>query len=259
MRSALVLLTMLVLTPICAGLALAAAALGVPDRPGSLYWRIPHLWSRSVLRAAGVRVRVHDAERMGDGRAPTIFVSNHVSWFDVFALSAVLPRALFVAKASVQRIPIFGPGSRALGMIFIERTNRKAAFEGYALGAERIREGRTAVVFPEGTRGTSYALRPFKKGPFVFAIAAGAPIVPAIVHGTIAIMPKGSWRIRSGTIDLHLLEPVPTAGLTYEDRGPLVARVHAQMAAALRTHYGVEGDGPAGPDAGASLTFAQHA
>jgi 1-acyl-sn-glycerol-3-phosphate acyltransferase len=171
-----------------------------------------------MLRAAGVRVRVHGRERLGDGQTGCVFAANHVSWFDVFALAATLPRYSFVAKAELMRIPIFGRGARAVGTIPIERDNRKSAFASYDVAAGIVRSGRPVVVFPEGTRGTSYAIRPFKKGPFVLAIAAGVPIVPLIIHGTIAVMPKGSWRIRSGVVDVHVLEPVSTANATYEVR-----------------------------------------
>ncbi len=95
------------------------------------------------------------------------------------------------------------------------------------------------IVFPEGTRGRSYPLRPFKKGPFVLAIAAAAPIVPTLVHGTILIMPKGSWRVRGGTVDIHFLEPVPTEGLVYDDRDVLMQRVRDRMSDALAREYGV--------------------
>ena len=258
MRRILVLLTMIVLTPPLAAVSIVSRAIGVPDRPGRPYRWVTHTWSRAVLWAAGVKIRLHDAERMGDGQTPLIFASNHVSWFDVFALAAVLPRAAFISKAELMRIPIFGWGSRALGTVPIERANRKAAFASYEQAAKSVRRGLSLVVFPEGTRGRNYALRPFKKGPFVLAIAAAAPVVPVIVHGTLSIMPKGSWRIRPGTIDLHFLEAIPTAGLTYEDRDPLMRQVHDRMGEALRALYGdaKESTSPAG--VAGHLTFAPH-
>jgi 1-acyl-sn-glycerol-3-phosphate acyltransferase len=239
MRTLLVALTGLVLTPPFAALVIVAALLRVRDQPGSVLWWVPRAWSRAMLRAAGVRVRIHGAEGIGDGQVGRVFASNHVSWYDVFALAGTLPRYSFVAKAQLLRIPIFGPGARAVGTVPIERDNRKSAFASYESAAEIIRRGRAVVVFPEGTRGRSYALRPFKKGPFVLAIAAAVPIIPVVMHGTLAIMPKGSWRIRPGVIDIHILEPVPTAGLTYEDRDALSAAVHSRMAAVLAQEYGV--------------------
>jgi 1-acyl-sn-glycerol-3-phosphate acyltransferase len=184
-------------------------------------------------------VVVHGAERMANG-SPRIYVGNHVSWFDVLALAVTIPRYKFVAKSELFKIPIFGPGIRASGMVEIQRDNRKAAFEAYKIAADRIRQGDSVIVFPEGTRGRDYSLRSFKKGPFVLAIAAGVPVVPVIVHGTIEINPKGSIQVRSGQADVHFLEPIPTEGLSYDDRDALSAAVRDRMANAMREVYGVE-------------------
>lgn len=239
MRTLLVLLTTLILTPPFATIVVVAALLRRPDRPGSAFWWVPRTWSRAVLWAAGIDLRIHHLERIGDGQNGVVFASNHVSWFDVFSLSATLPRYSFVAKAELMRIPIFGAGARAIGTVPIERDNRKSAFASYETAAQIVRAGRPIVVFPEGTRGRTYPLRPFKKGPFVLAIAAGAPIVPVVVHGTMAVMPKGAWRIKSGVVDLHFLEAVPTTGMTYEDRDRLSRTVRERIADVLTREYGV--------------------
>jgi 1-acyl-sn-glycerol-3-phosphate acyltransferase len=238
MRSLLVWIVGPLATIVFATLIFVGRLLRIPDKPGGLFDSIPRWWSRTILAAAGVRLRVHDPERMRSGE-PRIFVCNHVSWFDVLAAAAALPRGKFVAKAELAKIPVFGFGMRALHMIEIERTNRKSAFASYELAAQRIRGGTPVVVFPEGTRGFSYTLRPFKKGPFVLAITAGVPIVPLAVYGTMEVMRKGAWGVRSGVVDLHFLEEVPTEGYSYEDRDKLVAVVHDRMAAALHKYHGV--------------------
>ena len=220
-------------------MVIIAALLGVEDKPGSIYDKVPRWWSSAVLWVTGIKVRVHGVENASGGE-PHIFASNHLSWFDVPALAKVLPRYKFVAKAELFKVPIFGPAMRSVGMIEIQRENRKAAFGAYDVAAERIRAGNSVVVFPEGTRGYAYPLRPFKKGPFVLAIAAGVPIVPIIVHGTIEIMPKGSPWVHPGTIDIHLLEPVTTAGVDYDHREALMQKVRTKMADAMRELYGVE-------------------
>ncbi len=145
---------------------------------------------------------------------------NHVSWYDIFTLLAILPRYRFVAKAELFKIPLFGPAARRAGTIPIQRENRKAAFQAYDEAAREIRGGASVVVCPEGTRGDSYALRPFKKGPFVLAIAAGAPIVPVVVYGTREVQPKGSFVIRSGTVHVHFLDEIPTTGLAVRRSRP---------------------------------------
>lgn len=239
MRALLVGLTFLVATPTLGGLVFVAALIRVPDRDGSIFDWAPRVWARMLLWAGGVRLHLHHPERVRRGSS-RIYVSNHVSWYDVFALASVLPRSKWIAKAELARIPIFGPAAKAAGMIFIERNNRKAAFNQYERAAESIRQGASVIVCPEGTRGTGYELRPFKKGPFVLAVAAGVPIVPTIVHGTIAVHPKGAWRVRGGDVHIHFLEEIVTEGHSYEERNDLAQRTWDRMAGALLEHYGVD-------------------
>ena len=239
MRTLYVLPAFVLLTLFWGGVVLLARLFGVADGPGTIYERAPRSWARAMLALSGTRVVMHGVERMAGGAA-RVYASNHVSWFDVLVLVAYLPRYSFVAKAELFRVPIFGGAARAVGTIPIDRDNRRAAFQSYEEAGERIRDGRSVVVFPEGTRGTHYALRPFKKGPFVLAVAAGVPVVPTLLHGTIEVLPRHSLWLRPGRVDVHLLEPVDAAGLTYGDRDQLSATVYGRMAAALRDTYGVE-------------------
>lgn len=238
MRTVVALLIMTLVTPVLATVVIVASLLGVQNRPGGVYDWTPRLWSRIALWSAGVRLVLHGAERLQPAKA-RVFVSNHVSWYDIFTLLTILPRYRFVAKAELFRIPMFGPAARRAGTIPIQRENRKAAFQAYDEAAKGIREGASVVVCPEGTRGDSYALRPFKKGPFVLAIAAQAPVVPLVVYGTREVQPRGSFRIRAGTVHVHLLEAIETVGMSYEDRDRLADECWRRMAEALEREHGV--------------------
>jgi 1-acyl-sn-glycerol-3-phosphate acyltransferase len=219
-------------------LVLLAQLVGVPHKRGGIFDMAPRWWTRGILRAAGVTIVRHNAGLISDQQS-YVYIANHVSWFDILVLLDALPNFGFVAKRELEKIPVFGSAARAVGVIYIDRENRKAAFNAYEDAARRIREGESVVVYPEGTRGESYALRPFKKGPFVLAIQSGVPVVPVIVYGTIAVNPRGSLRAQSGTVHVHLLDPVPTAGLSYEDREMLCDTVRGHMADFLRDVYGV--------------------
>lgn len=232
LRTAFTMLVLAVLTVVFATIIILAALLGIPNRAGSLYDNLPRAWARAVLWAGGVKVRVHGRERAAL-HGTFIFICNHVSLFDILALVGWLPRNNFVAKAELFKIPIFGPGIRVLGTVPIERDNQKAAFGSYDVAAGRIRNGSSVVVFPEGTRGREYSLRPFKKGPFVLAIKAAVPIVPVVIRGTIEILPKGKLLMHPGNIDVYMLDPVPTTGLTYSDRDALAQTVHDRMQAVM--------------------------
>ena len=238
MRTVLTLVTMLLVTPFLAILVIVASLLGVRNRPGGIYDWAPRIWSRIALWAAGVKLVLHDAERMHRAE-PCVFVSNHVSWYDIFTLLAILPRYRFVAKAELFKIPLFGPAARRAGTIPIHRENRKAAFQAYEEAAREIRAGACVVVCPEGTRGETYELRSFKKGPFVLAIAAEAAVVPLVVYGTREVQPKGSFVIRSSVVHVHFLEEIPTKDLDYEDRDRLADECWKRMAAALEEQHGV--------------------
>ena len=226
-----------VATIVHGGGAIVGALLGQDDRPGSLRERAPRNWGRLISWSAAVKIEIHGGEnRLGDRH---VFAANHVSWLDIAVVAAHLRAFKFVAKAELKRIPIFGRAAAAAGTVYIERENRKAAFDAYNDAAEKINAGASVVVFAEGTRDKSYALRPFKKGPFVLAIAAQAPIVPTLIYGTLHVKPHGQFGMRPGTVHVHFLEPIPTAGLTYDDRDTLAMRVRDAMAVVLKREYGV--------------------
>jgi 1-acyl-sn-glycerol-3-phosphate acyltransferase len=241
MRIVAVALTFLLVTPVLGAIVIVAGLLGVEDRRNGVYERLARLWARAVCAAAGVRIRLHGTENLPDpSGAGAVICSNHVSWFDVLSLAAAVRRYTFVAKRELGEIPIFGRAARAVGLIFIDRQNRKAAFASYENAAAEVRRGKSVVVCPEGTRGYDYSLRPFKKGPFVLALSAGVPIVPTVVHGAREVQRKGSMSIRGGVVNIHFLQPVPVAGYTYDQRDELVAQVWHRMAAFMKAQYGVE-------------------
>jgi 1-acyl-sn-glycerol-3-phosphate acyltransferase len=243
MRTLLAAIDLWFATIFLAPLAVMATLLGFhDDRGGAVQQWCMRTWARSLCQASGVKVVVHGAEHMARD-AGTVYVSNHVSWYDIFAIASVLPHYTFVAKSELRKIPIFGWGAEGAGVVFLARENRKSAFEAYEAVAKKIEHGLSVVVYPEGTRGDDYGLRSFKKGPFVLAIAAGAPVVPVVVYGTREVMPKGSFRVRGGTVHVHLLEPLPTIGYDYEHRHELMRAVWDRMAGALREHHGVQSSG----------------
>ncbi len=180
-------------------------------------------WAQVILRAAGVRVVLEGLENLGTD-APQIVVSNHQSWFDVFALAAELPvRYRFVAKRELEGIPVFGRSWKSCGHVSVDRGNREAAIEALDQAWREVREDRlTMILFPEGTRSRDGRLQPFKKGAFVLAVQGQVPLVPVAVLGSREIMAKGSRAIRSGEIRVRIGTPIPTAGATIRDRNRLL-------------------------------------
>jgi len=237
-RTAWALFVLLIATIFCGTLALLAALFRLRDGAGSVFDFCMHAWGSSVAWASGVKIVVHGRENVeGEGH---LVVSNHMSQHDILVLASVLRNLKFVAKVELAKVPFFGRAAASVGTVYIERQNRKASFDSYRQAAEKIRDGACVVVFAEGSRGDSYALRPFKKGPFVLAVNVHAPIVPVVIHGTREVHPRGKVRVSAGRVDVHFLEAIPTEGLTYEDRNTLAKTVYDRMADLLVREYGIE-------------------
>ncbi|HEX7023407.1 MAG TPA: lysophospholipid acyltransferase family protein [Gemmatimonadales bacterium] len=210
---------------------LLAGLAGVKQKPGGVYDDAARQWGAGMLRGTGISVRVMGREHLDPSR-PCVYISTHTSFVDIWAIVAEIPGTIrFVYKKGMDWIPLMGLAMRAARHIPIDRRNRSRSFSMYDRAAGMIRSGLSAVVFAEGTRSRDGRLKPFKKGPFVLAIAAGAPIVPVFCENTYELMPRRSWSPKPGVVTLHIGAPIPTAGLGYEDRDRLARETRAALLA----------------------------
>lgn len=190
-------------------------------------------WSRGVLWAAGVPVEVVGLEHVQPGGAQ-IFISNHQSMFDIWAMFATLPVSLrFIAKKELSRIPVFAHAMRRAGHVFIDRKDRSQAAEAMRRAGERMQdEGLSLGLFPEGTRSRDGALGAFKKGAFALAIETRTTLVPIVVDGGAEIMPDG-FRLRPRPLLMRCGAPIDLSGLDAGDRDDLLARSRAEISGML--------------------------
>jgi len=201
------------------------------DPSGDWVLDLARWWSGWVTRFAGVRVTVDNRANL-EPQQPYVFMANHASTVDIWALFLAIPRRVrMIAKKQLARIPLFGWVMWAGRFIFIDRQNAVAARRSIDDAGRRIRGGDSVLIFPEGTRTRDGQLGPFKKGGFHLAMEAGVPIVPIGLRGTRALMPRGSLRVKSGEVFVTIGTPIPTSGLTVEDRPALIQRVRDAIAA----------------------------
>ena len=171
-----------------------------------LHWRTNYrystrYWGLFLMKACGTRLRVENAETVDFDR-PRVFMTNHRSHWDTPVLAASIPTPLsFIAKIELAKIPILGQGMKGVGMIFLDRRDPEKARLSLQKAAAILREGRSVMMFPEGSRSEDgRSMRPFKKGGFHLALESGLPIQPVVLLGTERILPKYKLLVRSGPV-----------------------------------------------------------
>ncbi len=211
--------------------AMAAVAVALHRGTGSqrLAWRFAKGRARMLERLLGVRVTLTGLEHLTPGTS-YVFTPNHQSHLDILALLGHLPGATrFAAKKSLWRHPVVAAVLDSLGMVPIDREDPESAIA----ALNRVdTDGQSFVVFPEGRRSRDGRLGEFKSGAFVLAIRLGLPVVPVVCRGTRRLMPRGSrLTVVPGDVEIVIGEPIPTTGLTFEDRHALAARARAVVEA----------------------------
>jgi len=177
---------------------------------------MPHImarhWARFTLLCANVEVETTGEEHLREG--PAVYMANHVSHFDVFALLARLNvQFRWTVKKELFSIPLLGLAMKRAGYILIDRSNHGRALSSLNDAAQKIAEGTSILIFPEGTRSCDGSLQyPFKKGGFHLARQAAVPIVPITVIGSREVLPKHGIRITPGKITLNIGKPIPSQG-----------------------------------------------
>lgn len=181
------------------------------------------IWARWILKACGIRVDVAGLEHVDRCRS-YVFISNHLSNFDVWATLGALPLKIhFVAKKELTKVPVFGWSLALSNHIVIDRSNPEDAIRHInARIAQQIDDGFCIVFFAEGTRSPDGKVHAFKKGGVTLAIRAGLPIVPMSVSGTRRFLPKGRLAIQpGGRVRIVLGKPIDTTTYSLDQRDEL--------------------------------------
>lgn len=191
-------------------------------------------WGRWTLALSGFRLTVHQDASL-DPDQPYVFVANHQNWLDIMILLAGVPEAFgFVAKAETKRIPFIGLALQQSPSIFLDRSDPRRAVASLQEAGERIRQGNSVLIFPEGSRSYSNALQPFKKGAFQVAVAAGVPLVPVTIHNSYEVMNEQLTAARPGHVHLTIGTPISMEGKKRSDLPKVMATVHEVMRATLQ-------------------------
>jgi 1-acyl-sn-glycerol-3-phosphate acyltransferase len=198
--------------------ALAIFALSFWQRPRRWLHTYTSLWAVHYLSCApfaGVRVEGrHKARDVG----PCVFVVNHQSMVDILAVYGLRLPFVWVSKIENFYAPFLGWNMWLNGYVPLRRGHLPSIRRMLRRCEERLGEGASLCVFPEGTRSRDGNLRSFFRGAFWIAVRNRVPVVPVVVEGTGAILAKGSFAIRPRPVLLRVLDPIRPEQAGMDDR-----------------------------------------
>ena len=181
------------------------------------FYVMRYFWAPFSLFFLQIKIRLNRKVDLPEDEV-FIFYANHTSWIDIAVVNMVIKRDLhFIAKSELKKKPFVGGAIKGMDMIFVDRGNRIDAIKSLDLAVQKIRGGKNIIAFPEGTRSRDGKLqKPFKKGIFHMAIQAQVSLVPVAISGAYELVPTG-FKMRPGTVDVAIGEPIPTRSLSAED------------------------------------------
>jgi 1-acyl-sn-glycerol-3-phosphate acyltransferase len=178
------------------------------DSSGRWGHRCAMYWGKSLIRLAFCKVKVTGLEHLDKGKA-YLFIANHSSSFDIFLLNGYLPFEFrWISKASYFNVPVFGNAMKKAGYILIQRDKPMQAMRALLYAVDTLKQGKSIVIFPEGTRSRTGELQDFKKGTLVIASKAGAEVVPLTIRNTFEAKKPGSFWVIPSLLEIVIHEPV---------------------------------------------------
>lgn len=196
-----------------------------PWRNGKIPRAVQVFWSRSVLWLLLVPIKVTGRENV-DSQKSYVFVANHQSFLDVFAVYGWLPNNFkWLMKKELRKIPFVGTACVAAGHIFVDRSNPRAAMESLTYIKAQLHDGMSTVIFPEGTRTKTGEMGRFKAGAFKIAMDMGLPVVPITLNGFYKSMPSGQFFVNPRSrVSLHIGKPIDISQFTDINKAMVAVR-----------------------------------
>lgn len=189
-------------------------------------------WSNLNMAFVPIRVRTHGPPP--DPSRSYVLVANHQSYVDIWALMGKAGiSTTWVMKKELTKIPLFGQAVQFSGQIILDRSNKRAANRSIEEARKKIGPGDSVVFFPEGSRSLTGEMGKFKRGAFSFAQEMGLAVLPVTIKGSGKILPRDSWDLVPGRIDLIFHDPLLTNGEGREDIRALTKEAEDRVRSAM--------------------------
>jgi len=190
-----------------------------PKESEILAYRAVQNIAKYVLRVTKSSVKVSGIENIPKGNC--VFIANHQAIFDGFALLAYIDKPFgFVAKKEIKKIPLVSSWLKSIGSIYINRQSPRKSIKTIQEGVERINDGYSMLIFPEGTRSLASKMNSFKKGSMKLAIKSKACIVPITIDGTYNVLEVGT-KVMGNQINMVIHKPIYVNSLSKEEQQDL--------------------------------------
>lgn len=171
-----------------------------------------------VLFLAGAKVTVKGQENIPDD-TPVLYVGNHSGFFDIVTgYTTIKGLCGFVSKIEIKKVPFLRTWMYLVNCLFFDRKDMRAAMQMILDGIEKLKNGISIFIFPEGTRSKDGTLGAFKEGSFKMALKAKVPIVPVAITGTSAIFEDHLPWIKKGKITITYSSPIYPEQYTKEEQ-----------------------------------------
>lgn len=192
--------------------------------------KLAYLWAKSMVILAGAKVKVSGQVNLPSG--PVLFVANHQGNFDIPLLLGYINKPKgFIAKKELKKMPLISIWMKKINCVFVDRGNLRQIIKEMAIAANKLALGNSLVVFPEGTRSRGPVMKAFKKGSIKIALETGVPIIPVAIKGSYKLMEAQGNRIKSAPVEIVVMEPIYTQGLSREDEIGLCREIEEKIRA----------------------------
>ncbi len=183
-----------------------------------------------ILFFCGTKLTVIGEENVPKDEA-VLYICNHKSYFDIVITYARCPGLTgYVAKDTMEKIPLLSVWMKRLYCLFLNRTDMKAGMKMILTGIDQIKNGVSMCIFPEGTRNRSdQEMLPFKGGSFKMAEKTGCPIIPMAITNSADILENHLPWVRKTHVVLQYGKPILLNELSKDDKKHLAAIVQEQV------------------------------
>jgi 1-acyl-sn-glycerol-3-phosphate acyltransferase len=187
-----------------------------------------------IIVLLGVSIPIWEKEE--NMPSPCVIVSNHSSYLDIVALGLFVPlRFSFMAKLELSKIPLFNIFFRTVD-IGVNRSSMRDSHKAFTLAKEKIEQGYSVILFPEGTIwDKTPLLKPFKNGAFKLAIENGIPIVPVTFYNNFRILPDEKFEFYPQPLRFKIHRAIPTSHLNDEDSDTLKDEIYNLIESELKS------------------------